>query len=85
MSLARAVPRPARCAVRERLLTRARRIPLDEYHLEVALSHYQELALSSGLPLAQYLVTMTRERGFLGDHECVTSRCTSGTPVLTQP
>ena len=46
-------------------------MPFDNYHLEVAHSHYQELAFTSGLSLTQYAAAVARERGFLGDHECV--------------
>ncbi|KAH9934552.1 uncharacterized protein BXZ73DRAFT_100743 [Epithele typhae] len=44
-------------------------IPADQYHLEVAYEHYQELALTSGLSLTQYASAVVREKGFLGDHE----------------
>ena len=45
------------------------RIPFDEYHLDVAVQHYQDLALTSGLSLPQYASAIARDRGFLDDHE----------------
>ena len=51
----------------------APRIPYDDYHLEVALSHYKDLAMTSGLSLSQYAGAISRDRGFLDDHECVGS------------
>ena len=53
-------------------------MPFDDYHLEVAHNHYQELAFTSGLSLTQYAAAVARERGFLGDHECV---CRAGVVV----
>ena len=39
--------------------------------MEVAREHYQDLALTSGLTLSQYAAVLSKERGFLGDHEWV--------------
>ena len=47
------------------------RIPVDEGHFEFALQHYQELAATSGLSLAEYAAVVSQDRGFLDDHECV--------------
>ncbi|KAI8989235.1 hypothetical protein BD414DRAFT_415396 [Trametes punicea] len=45
------------------------RIPFDDQHLEFALSHYQELAFTSGLSLAQFVEIVSQDKGFLDDHE----------------
>lgn len=43
----------------------------SEALLSAALVHYEELAMASGLSLAELAHSITRDRGFLGDHECV--------------
>ena len=59
------------------------RIPFDQYHLEVALGHYQDLALTSGMSLPDFVNVISRERGFLGDHECVESSRRLFRPLTT--
>ncbi|KAI0767712.1 hypothetical protein C8Q74DRAFT_1281951 [Fomes fomentarius] len=47
----------------------AQLIPFDDYHLGVAYDHYQELAMTSGLSLSQFASAISRDRGFLDDHD----------------
>ncbi|TFK89409.1 hypothetical protein K466DRAFT_584647 [Polyporus arcularius HHB13444] len=63
------VENPGGCTVLDVNRALAQLIPLDQYHLEVAHSHYQDLALASGMSISQYANAISRERGFLGDHE----------------
>jgi len=44
-------------------------IPRDLAQLQMALEHYRELLLTSGLSCAQFVESVSRDRGFLGDHE----------------
>ncbi|KAL7284882.1 hypothetical protein ACG7TL_002196 [Trametes sanguinea] len=67
------VENPEGCTVLDVNRALAELIPFDDQHLEFALSHYQELAFTSGLSLAQFADLIARERGFLDDHECVTA------------
>ncbi|TBU57611.1 hypothetical protein BD310DRAFT_949327 [Dichomitus squalens] len=63
------VENPEGCTILDVNRALAQLIPFDEYHLDVALTHYQELALTSGMSLSQYASTISRDRGFLDDHE----------------
>ncbi|KAI9070292.1 hypothetical protein FKP32DRAFT_1670478 [Trametes sanguinea] len=63
------VENPEGCTVLDVNRALAELIPFDDQHLEFALSHYQELAFTSGLSLPQFADLITRERGFLDDHE----------------
>ncbi|KAI0363763.1 hypothetical protein BV20DRAFT_86461 [Pilatotrama ljubarskyi] len=63
------VENPEGCTVLDVNRALAELIPFDDHHLEFALAHYQELAFTSGLSLPQFAETITRDRGFLDDHE----------------
>ncbi|KAI0672028.1 hypothetical protein C8Q78DRAFT_1068687 [Trametes maxima] len=63
------VENPEGCTVLDVNRALAELIPFDDQHLEFALAHYQELALTSGLSLPQFADAIMRDRGFLGDHE----------------
>ncbi|KAI0342241.1 hypothetical protein BDW22DRAFT_1429108 [Trametopsis cervina] len=44
-------------------------IPRDMAQLQIALDHYRELILTSGLSSVQFVEYVSRDRGFLDDHE----------------
>ncbi|KAI0689331.1 hypothetical protein BC835DRAFT_1418580 [Cytidiella melzeri] len=44
-------------------------IPRDMTQLQIAMDHYRELILTSGLSSLQFAELIKRDRGFLGDHE----------------
>ncbi|OBZ76219.1 hypothetical protein A0H81_03005 [Grifola frondosa] len=47
----------------------AQLIPVDQQHFDVAIGHYRELAHTSGLSLSQFASVLSKDKGFLGDHE----------------
>ncbi|KAI0752469.1 hypothetical protein C8Q80DRAFT_455726 [Daedaleopsis nitida] len=63
------VENPDGCTILDVNRALALLIPFDDYHLGVALEHYQDLAMTSGLSLPQFASAIIRERGFLNDHE----------------
>ncbi|KAI0078072.1 hypothetical protein K474DRAFT_1660920 [Panus rudis PR-1116 ss-1] len=44
-------------------------IPRDSTPLDIALSHYRDLVRTSGLTYSQFADLVSKQRGFLGDHE----------------
>ena len=46
-------------------------VPRGIEQLELALAHYRELLFTSGLSSAQFAEYISRDRGFLDDHEYV--------------
>lgn len=46
-------------------------VPRGIEQLDVALAHYRELLFTSGLSSEQFAECISRDRGFLDDHECV--------------
>ncbi|KAI0634421.1 hypothetical protein C8Q77DRAFT_753033 [Trametes polyzona] len=63
------VENPDGCTVLDVNRALAELIPFDDQHLEFALGHYQELAFTSGMSLTQFADIISRDRGFLDDHE----------------
>lgn len=57
------------------------RIPRDFTPLEVALGHYRELIHTSGLSSLQFADMISQQRGFLGDHECVSPSAVNLRPI----
>ncbi|KAL4253210.1 hypothetical protein ABKN59_004726 [Abortiporus biennis] len=44
-------------------------IPRDPTPLQAALAHYRDLMLTSGLTALQFVDAVSKQKGFLGDHE----------------
>ncbi|OCH85901.1 hypothetical protein OBBRIDRAFT_273506 [Obba rivulosa] len=63
------VENPEGCTILDVNRALAELIGQDDAHFGVALAHYQELAMASGVSLAELADEISRERGFLGDHE----------------
>ncbi len=54
-------------------LCRVFRLPYNLSYFLEALSHYQNIQLTSGLSLTQFADSVQQNRGFLDDHEYVES------------
>ncbi|KAI0760881.1 hypothetical protein BD413DRAFT_253623 [Trametes elegans] len=63
------VENPEGCTVLDVNRALAALVPFDDQHLEFAFGHYQDLAFTSGLSIRQLAEAVSRDRGFMDDHE----------------